>query len=57
MKPIEEIRWLLANDVAMLSDDQRRALICIIDTNLQRNLTKGGVKAIAYECVVEESAK
>jgi len=56
MTPIEEIRWLLVNDVAMLTDEQRRALVCIIDTNLHGHLPKGGVKAIAYEVVEEETA-
>ena len=56
MTPIEEIRWLLVNDLAMLTDDQRRALICIIDTNLHGPLLKNAVSAIAYEVVVEETA-
>jgi hypothetical protein len=56
MTPIEEIRWLLVNDLAMLTDEQRRALICIIDTNLHGPLIKGGVEAIAHEVVVEETA-
>ena len=54
MTPIENIRWLLVNDTAMLTDEQRRALISIIDTNIEQPLPKGGVKAIAYEVVVED---